>query len=191
MKTLNHIDILNEDEAGHELSIVMDNCGGHNKNCMALRLALYLVEVGFFQTINLIFLVRGHTKNSLVIECLTCCRKITTDQTVTPSRCWLTCFAPKMWRFFPWRKTTGRIGMDWENWDVYLDRFYMRSQSGTIQCNHIFSVAHGTGETFMSHCEADGEEIKTRKFKRGKATLEEHRTAMKETTKFLSQASRR
>jgi hypothetical protein len=28
MKTLNHIDILNEDEAGRELSIVMDNCGG-------------------------------------------------------------------------------------------------------------------------------------------------------------------
>jgi hypothetical protein len=34
MKTLNHIDILNKDEAGRELSIVMDNCGGQNKNRM-------------------------------------------------------------------------------------------------------------------------------------------------------------
>jgi hypothetical protein len=71
---------------------------------------------------------------------------------------------------------------DWENWDVYLDKFHMQFQSGTVQCNHIFSVAQEIGETVMSLCEADGKEVKTRKFKRGKATLEEHRPAMKETT---------
>jgi hypothetical protein len=72
---------------------------------------------------------------------------------------------------------------DWNNWDAYLDTFYMRFQSGTVQCNHIFSVAKETGETVMSLCEADGEEIKTRKFKQGKATLEDRRPAMKETTR--------
>ena len=63
LKTLKHIDILKEDQAGRELSIVMDNCGGQNKNRMVLRLALYLVEAGYFEIANLIFLVRGHTKN--------------------------------------------------------------------------------------------------------------------------------
>jgi hypothetical protein len=54
---------------------------------------------------------------------------------------------------------------NWENWDIYLDKFYMRFQSGTVQCNYIFSVAQETGETVMSLCEADGKEVKTRKFK--------------------------
>jgi hypothetical protein len=72
---------------------------------------------------------------------------------------------------------------DWENWDAYLDMFYMRFQSGTVQCNHIFSVAKERGETVMSLREVDGEEIKTRKFKQGKATLKDRRPAMKETTR--------
>jgi hypothetical protein len=72
---------------------------------------------------------------------------------------------------------------DWENWDIFLDRFYMRFQSVTVQCNHIFSVAQETGETVMSLCEADGKQVKTRKFKQGKATLEERRQALKETTR--------
>jgi hypothetical protein len=71
MKTLNHFNILNEDEAGRELSIVMDNCGGQNKNCMVLRLPLYLVEVSFFQTVNLIFSSED-TPRTLAIKCLTC-----------------------------------------------------------------------------------------------------------------------
>jgi hypothetical protein len=176
MKTLKHINIINEDEAGRELSIVMDNCGGQNKNRMVLRLALYLVEAGFFQTVNLIFLVRGHTKNP-------CDRMFNTlKKDYHRSNCYTFPMLADMLRsenveVLPVEED------DWENWDVFLDRFYMRFQSGTVQCNHIFSVAQERGETVMSLCEADGEEIKTRKFKRGKATLDERRTAMKETTR--------
>ena len=55
--------ILHEESTGKELNFVMDNCGGQNKNRMVLRLAPYLVENGFFRVVNIIFLVRGHTKN--------------------------------------------------------------------------------------------------------------------------------
>ncbi len=72
---------------------------------------------------------------------------------------------------------------DWENWDTFLDVFYMRFQSGTVQCSHVFSVGKETGETVMSLCEADGEQVTTRKFKRGKATVEVRCQAMKETTR--------
>jgi hypothetical protein len=42
--------------------IIMDNCGGQNKNNHVILLAPYLVEMGFFETANIIFLVTGHTK---------------------------------------------------------------------------------------------------------------------------------
>jgi hypothetical protein len=45
------------------LNIVMDNWGGQKKNNYVLRLAPYLVEMGYFEEVNFIFLVVGHTKN--------------------------------------------------------------------------------------------------------------------------------
>ncbi len=45
------------------LNVVMDNCAGQNKNNYVLRLAPYLVEMGYFEEVNFIFLVVGHTKN--------------------------------------------------------------------------------------------------------------------------------
>jgi hypothetical protein len=167
MKMLKHINLLNEDKAGRELSIVMDNCGGQNKNRMVLRLALYLVEAGYFETVNLIFLVQGHTKNP-------CDRMFNTlKKDYHRSNCYTFPMLADMLRsenveVLPVKEA------DWENWDVCLDKFYMRFQSGTVQCNHIISVAKGTGETIMSLREA-------RKFKRGKATSEECHPAMKET----------
>jgi hypothetical protein len=177
IKTLKHISILNEDEAGRELSIVMDNCGGQNKNRMVLRLALYLVEVGFFETVNLLFLVRGHTKNP-------CDRMFNTlKKDYHRSNCYtfpmlMDMLGSENVEVLPVEEA------DWENWDAYLDKFYLRFQSGTVQRNHIFSVAKETGgETVMSLREADGEESTVRKFKRGKATLEERRLALKETAR--------
>jgi uncharacterized membrane protein len=41
----------------------MDNCGGQNKNNHVLILAPSLVELGFFKTVNMLFLIVGHTKN--------------------------------------------------------------------------------------------------------------------------------
>jgi hypothetical protein len=68
MKTFRRLELLKEDSngnpiTGNELNIVMDNCGGQNKNNHVILLAPYLVERGFFKTVNMIFLVVGHTKN--------------------------------------------------------------------------------------------------------------------------------
>ena len=46
-----------------EYNIVMDNCGGQNKNRMVVRFLMMLTEIGFFKTCRMVFLVRGHTKN--------------------------------------------------------------------------------------------------------------------------------
>jgi hypothetical protein len=47
-----------------ELNVVMDNCGGQNKNRYVLRLAPLFVELRYYRRVNIIFLVAGHTKNA-------------------------------------------------------------------------------------------------------------------------------
>ena len=42
---------------------MFDNCGGQNKNRIVLRFAQYLVDIDIFLTVNVIFLIMGHTKN--------------------------------------------------------------------------------------------------------------------------------
>jgi hypothetical protein len=68
MKTLKKLDVTKNDANGlpvqaKELNIVMDNCGGQNKKKYVILLAPYLVELGYFEQINMLFLVVGHTKN--------------------------------------------------------------------------------------------------------------------------------
>jgi hypothetical protein len=64
VKVLKTIGAMKEGERGGPLTIVMDNCGGQNKNRMVLRTALFLVEFGYLSMVLLLFLVRGHTKNN-------------------------------------------------------------------------------------------------------------------------------
>jgi hypothetical protein len=55
---------LRKGKPGKKLTVAMDNCGGQNKNNIVLRLAPYLVEMGYFKTVVFAFYVRGHTKNA-------------------------------------------------------------------------------------------------------------------------------
>ena len=54
---------LNLDEVSKELNILLDNCGGQNKNNFVLCLANLLVKCKYFKSVNFIFYVKGHTKN--------------------------------------------------------------------------------------------------------------------------------
>jgi hypothetical protein len=64
MKSLRQLNILQEGCRGKELNVVFDNCPGQNKNHHVLWLVPYLIEMGYFETVNFIFLVVGHTKNA-------------------------------------------------------------------------------------------------------------------------------
>ena len=44
-------------------NLVMDNCGGQNKNTMVIFFFLMLCEIGIIGEVNIIFLIRRHTKN--------------------------------------------------------------------------------------------------------------------------------
>ena len=64
VKTLKLKNILRKGEPGGKLVVVFDNCTGQNKNNCVLMLMLYLAETEYFEHVEFVFLVVGHTKNS-------------------------------------------------------------------------------------------------------------------------------
>jgi len=56
--------LLNKDDPIGELTFSFDNCAGQNKNRMVLGFFAWLVEEGYVLKANVLFLVRGHTKNT-------------------------------------------------------------------------------------------------------------------------------
>lgn len=65
MKTLKLKNLLKPSgETGGELNIIFDNCTGQNKNNTVLKLMVWLTEMGYFKTVNFVFLIVGHTKNA-------------------------------------------------------------------------------------------------------------------------------
>jgi hypothetical protein len=64
MRGIQDLGWIKSNHTGKQLSIIMDNCRGQNKNKFVLRLALMLVELRHFRVVELIFYIRGHTKNA-------------------------------------------------------------------------------------------------------------------------------
>ena len=62
VKELQRLNIMIQNETGKSLTFILDNCAGQNKNRMVLRLATYLVEAGYFEEVNFVFYIVGHTK---------------------------------------------------------------------------------------------------------------------------------
>ena len=47
-----------------DLSLIVDNCRGQNKNKHIVRFLMWLVETRVFKRIELCFLIKGHTQNA-------------------------------------------------------------------------------------------------------------------------------
>jgi hypothetical protein len=64
LETLRKTGLLNlNNPPSKKLTFVFDNCSGQNKNGMVLKLVVYLVEMGYFEEVQFMFLIVGHTKN--------------------------------------------------------------------------------------------------------------------------------
>lgn len=117
-----------------ELNIIMDNCGGQNKNNMVLRLAAYLVEMKYFMKVNFIFYIVGHTKNA-------CDRWFNTlKKTYRRSNVYT------MEQLLEVMKTNENINVndvtesDFKDFDKFLNQFYKKLESGSVSKNHVFTV---------------------------------------------------
>jgi hypothetical protein len=60
---LKRLGVIGTAEPFKEFNMVMDNCGGQNKNRMVLRMLFFLVKLKVATVERIIFLVQGHTKN--------------------------------------------------------------------------------------------------------------------------------
>ena len=112
--------------------MVFDNCGGQSKNHIVLRYALYLVEKRIYKSVELVFLVCGHTKNVCDRMFKELKQKFHHKNVYTMSQLitvldYLTLVhvirAPRELHY---------------DWDTYFDRLYKRPTAGTIDKNHIF-----------------------------------------------------
>ena len=117
---------------GESLTMVFDNCGGQNKNRIVLRYALYLVEKRIYKSVELVFLVCGHTKNVCDRMFKELKQKFHHKNVYTMSQMVSVLnYSPKVHVI----RAHSELHYDW---DAYLDRLYKRPAAGTVNKNHIF-----------------------------------------------------
>ena len=152
VKTLRHLNVLRDDSVGGELNIIFDNCGGQNKNSTVLRLAAWLMALGYFKAVNFIFLVVGHTKNAA--DRLFNCLKLEYRK-------------QNLFTFQDMVEALNRSEMvtvhpaspeDFLDYDKLMTKLFKKALYGNIKKNHIFT------------CDDDGAQMIIRQ-----SNLDEHR----------------
>jgi hypothetical protein len=125
---------LRKGSPGKKLTIAMDNCSGQNKNNVVLRLALYLVEMKYFRTVEFVFYIRGHTKNA--------CDRMFNQMKLKYHK----------QDIFSWSKAIATLGVKehvlivdakesmFKDYGALLDKFYGSFKTNTIRMNHLFKV---------------------------------------------------
>jgi hypothetical protein len=131
------------DEPGARLILVFDNCAGQKKNNNFLRLALYLVEARFFLEVEIIFYIRGHTKNScdrMYNEMKTRFHKI---QVMTHGKALTLLSSSPNVHMLDAKKA------DFKSYGHLLNLLYKKFPRGKIFKNHIFVSSEIDGNLLM------------------------------------------
>jgi hypothetical protein len=166
---------LRKGSPGKSLTIAMDNCGGQNKNNVVLRLAPYLVEMGYFLKVEFAFYIRGHTKNAC-------------DRTYNQMK---SKYHKK--DIFTWEQALQTLNIKehvnvvdtkedvFKDYGAMLDTFYGTFKPGTIQKNHIFRV-EDTDASLLMQCSTHSEApfVEQAMLKRGQARGDTTRIAAME-----------
>jgi hypothetical protein len=122
----------------------MDNCAGQNKNGHVLRLALLLVELKHFLTVEFIFYVRGHT-NFFCDRMFNLLKKrYHKSQIFSVQK--LTTLLNELDNI-TYHHVTSDVFF---NYNELLDRFYKKFPPGTVKQNHLFWVVNGDATTMYS-----------------------------------------
>jgi hypothetical protein len=129
----------------NKLTIAMDNCEGQEKNNGVLCLALFSVELEYFERVEFMFYIRGHTKNAC-------------DHTFNQMK-----LKHHKKDIFAWGRVIETLNTRehvnvvdakediLKNYGAMLDTFYRNFKIGTIPKNHIFKV-EDTDKTMSMQC---------------------------------------
>ena len=139
---LKRLNIMLDNATGKELTIIMDNCAGQNKNRMVLRLATYLVEAEYFAKVSFIFYIVGHTKNA-------CDRWFNTlKRTYRRSNIYsINQLTTAMQH--PMINITVVQTTDFKDWDKFFNSIYKKLAAGTVHKTHIFSANNEENKTLL------------------------------------------
>ena len=109
---------------------------------MVIRLGCYLVEKGWFKSVNLIYLVKGHTKNH-------CDRFFNLLKNNWRKRnCF--CFNDAMDLMSNEEKYELKRAKNlFFDYDLLFDSFYKRPESGTVSSNHIFTFSKRDNKIYL------------------------------------------
>eukprot|EP00536_Pseudo-nitzschia_multiseries_P010505 jgi/Psemu1/26139/gm1.26139_g len=122
------------DEIGGELTVLMDNCDGQNKNNHVLHLANLFVEAGYFKKVNFMFYVIEHTKNCADCWFNTMKRDYQNQNLYTFDQLCKALGTNEQITIHP--VTDG----DFKHYKWLEDLFYKELKTGTIQPGYIFTV---------------------------------------------------
>lgn len=103
----------------HELNVIMDNCGGQNKNNTVIRLALLLTFLQTFKTVNILFMVKGHTKN----QCDHCFNLMKLQ--FHKQQVWTYCQACNILNTNDQIDIKTSSDFQFRDWNAYLDLFFI------------------------------------------------------------------
>ena len=115
-----------------ELTIIMDNCGGQNKNKMVLRMLLFLVERRLYKRVNACFLVAGHTKNV--------CDRLFNLLKLTYRANNIYVF-PQLMEALNTAEDVAAVRVlpdDFYDWDDFENKLYRQITTGTVNRTHLF-----------------------------------------------------
>jgi len=143
--------IQQEGTTGKQLSIILDNCGGQNKNNIVLRLALWLVECKYFKKVEIIFYVRGHTKNACD-RLFNQLKKHYHKQQIFTMGQMVTALDSS--RYVSFNLANSHCFLDYAE---MLDFFYNKFPAGMIQQNHVFWVEDSNPTTMYIKASDDAE----------------------------------
>ena len=124
-----------------ELNLVMDNCGGQNKNRHVLRLLTVLVKRKIVDRFNAIFLVKGHTKNPCDRMFNLLKKDTRKDNIYTPDMLFQALNRQE--------GVTASLFDGFHDWDDWENK-YLRKNIPSIKSFHLFTVpAEDGGEDYM------------------------------------------
>ena len=139
-KNLEEVGIVKEWEEsgkkpGKSLTLVFDNCGGQNKNNMMLRLPLWLIDIGLYQEVKVVFLIAGHTKNV--------CDRLFKDLKKDCHKADIFSLKELVKLMNNNDKVTCMdvTHANFENWSGMFDDAYKKLESNTTNKNHVFSYS--------------------------------------------------
>lgn len=162
-----------------ELTVIMDNCAGQNKNKMVIRMFALLAETGAYKKINIAFLVAGHTKN--VCDRLFNILKMTYRKTNVYTFEQLVGVLNTAQDVAPTPATKD----DFKNWEALEDKIYKNIISGTVHKTHLFELTSCDPGILVTKDTASPDSVLRRQDLRKNMKAEERATVVGDYEKHL------